>query len=325
MGPGGGVRRQARAAGCARGFRRRRRQLLLLRPAAAVDPVALQGADHQHRAQQSQLQQRAQSHLALRRPAVPDRPRHDLLSRQPRRRLRQGCRGLRRRGRGGQGAGQAQRRDRARQASDRGRTALSLGHPHLSRRRRRSLELASALFGRGFAPAQGVTMRRLVLAAALTALALGAATPLHAQTASALPPGEGRDLVATACSQCHTLNVIMAGRDGPVGWKKHVYNMVLRGAQLTPREADTVIQYLITNFGPGAPAATAAALPSGPGKELVETRCAVCHNLERVTVVKRQKRDWETVVANMYERWGMSAPDEVQAISAYLVAQFGRD
>jgi cytochrome c5 len=167
-------------------------------------------------------------------------------------------------------------------------------------------------------------MRRVLLVGAL-ALVFGAATPLRAQTASALPPGEGRDLVATACSQCHTLNVIMAGRDGPVGWKKHVYNMVLRGAQLTPREADTVIQYLITNFGPGAPTATAAALPSGPGKELVETRCAVCHNLERVTVVKRQKRDWETVVANMYERWGMSAPDEVQAISAYLVAQFGRD
>ena len=165
----------------------------------------------------------------------------------------------------------------------------------------------------------------LTFVGAVATLVLGAAAPLHAQTASALPPGEGRDLVATACSQCHSLNVIMAGRDGPVGWKKHVYNMVLRGAQLTPREADTVIQYLITNFGPGAPAATAAALPSGPGKELVETRCAVCHNLERVTVVKRQKRDWETVVANMYERSGMSAPDEVQAISAYLVAQFGRD
>jgi len=87
----------------------------------------------------------------------------------------------------------------------------------------------------------------------VAALVLGAAMPLRAQTASALPPGEGRELVATACSQCHTLNVIMAGRDGPVGWKKHVYNMVLRGAQLTPREADTVIQYLITNFGPGAP------------------------------------------------------------------------
>jgi cytochrome c5 len=121
------------------------------------------------------------------------------------------------------------------------------------------------------------------------------------------------------------LSVIMAGRDGPVGWKRHVYNMVLRGAQLTPREADTVISYLVTNFGPVAPAANAAALPGGAGKELVESRCVACHSLERVTVVKRQKRDWERVVANMYERWGMAAPDEVNAISAYLVAQFGRD
>jgi cytochrome c5 len=117
----------------------------------------------------------------------------------------------------------------------------------------------------------------------------------------------------------------MAGRDGPVGWKNHVHNMVLRGAQLTPREADTVIQYLVTNFGPGAPAATAVALPSGPGKELVETRCAVCHTLERVTIVKRQKADWDHIVANMYERWGVSAPEEAQTIAGYLAAQFGRN
>jgi len=168
-------------------------------------------------------------------------------------------------------------------------------------------------------------MRRAYLFGIAAALLLAAATPLRAQPASALPQGEGRDLAATACSQCHSLAVIAAGHDGPVGWKRHVYNMVLRGAQLTPREADTVIQYLVTHFGPGAPAAGSVVLPSGPGKELVETRCAVCHNLERVTIVKRYKRDWETIVADMYERWGMSAPDEVQAINAYLAANFGRD
>jgi len=166
-------------------------------------------------------------------------------------------------------------------------------------------------------------MRRAYLFGAAAALLLAAVTPLRAQPASALPQGDGRDLTATACSQCHTLAVIAAGRDGPVGWKRHVYNMVLRGAQLTPREADTVIQYLITHFGPGAPAASSVALPGGPGKELVETRCAVCHNLERVTIVKRYKRDWETIVADMYERWGVSAPDEVQAIEGYLAANFG--
>ena len=168
-------------------------------------------------------------------------------------------------------------------------------------------------------------MRRLLFLSAFTALALSAATPLHAQSPGALPQGDGRDLVATACSQCHNLNVVTAGRDGPVGWKNHVHNMVLRGAQLTPREADTVIQYLVTNFGPGAPAATAVVLPSGPGKELVETRCGVCHNLERVTIVKRQKGDWDTIVSNMYERWGMSAPEEAQTIASYLAAQFGRN
>jgi cytochrome c5 len=167
-------------------------------------------------------------------------------------------------------------------------------------------------------------MHRLLLPTAFMALFLNAA-PLHAQAPGALPQGEGRDLAATACSQCHSLNVLMAGRDGPVGWKNHVHNMVLRGAQLTPREADTVIQYLVTNFGPGAPAATAVALPSGPGKELVETRCAVCHTLERVTIVKRQKADWDHIVANMYERWGVSAPEEAQTIAGYLADQFGRN
>jgi mono/diheme cytochrome c family protein len=171
-------------------------------------------------------------------------------------------------------------------------------------------------------------MRGLSLAGALSALLLAAGTPLYAQApdaqSPALPQGEGRDLVATACSQCHSLGVILAGRDGPVGWKRHVYNMVLRGAQLTPREADTVIAYLVTHFGPGAPAAAPAPLPAGAGRELVETRCAVCHTLERVTIIKRGKRDWETIVANMYERWGVTAPDEAQTISAYLAAQFGR-
>jgi mono/diheme cytochrome c family protein len=167
-------------------------------------------------------------------------------------------------------------------------------------------------------------MKHLVFAAA-AALLLVNATPLQAQTVAALPQGDGRDLVAVACSQCHTLSVVMAGRDGSVGWRNHVHNMVLRGAQLTSREADTVLQYLVTNFGPGAPAPGSVTLPGGAGKELVETRCAVCHSLERVTAVKRPARDWDTIVANMYDRWGVSAPDEAQAITSYLAAQFGRN
>ena len=171
-------------------------------------------------------------------------------------------------------------------------------------------------------------MRRLSLLGALAALCVAAGTPAHAQTPIALPQGDGRDLVAVACSQCHTLNTIMVGREGAAGWKRHVYNMVLRGAQLSPREADTVIQYLAANFGPGSPQPAAAkpiALAGGAGKELVEARCSICHDLERVTIVKRQKRDWPFIVGNMVTRGAIATPDEAQQIAAYLGAQFGSD
>jgi cytochrome c5 len=172
-----------------------------------------------------------------------------------------------------------------------------------------------------------MTMRISLSGALLMVCVAAAAAPACAQTATALPAGEGRDIVAVACTQCHTLNPLTAMRDGPVGWKRHVYNMVIRGAQLTPREVDTVLQYLNTNFGPGQslPPAKPITLAAGAGKELVETRCALCHDLERVTSAKRQKRDWPGVVANMFDRFGLAAPDEAIAISSYLAANYGTD
>jgi cytochrome c5 len=154
-----------------------------------------------------------------------------------------------------------------------------------------------------------------------------AASPARAQNAPALPAGEGRDIVAVACTQCHALTPLTGMRDGPNGWKRHVYNMVIRGAQLTPRDVDTVLTYLNTNFGPGQslPPAKPVTLPVGAGKELVETRCTLCHDLERVTAAKRHKRDWPGVVANMFDRFGHAAPDEASAIAAYLAANYGSD
>jgi mono/diheme cytochrome c family protein len=161
------------------------------------------------------------------------------------------------------------------------------------------------------------------------ALVLAAAAPLHAQTAPALPPGEGRDLVAVACTQCHGLNTIMAIRDGSAGWRQFVNYMILKGAQVTEREADTVVQYLTANFGPSSPPAPGAApavlapLPPGSGKELVEARCVTCHDLLRIVASRRQKTDWDGIVANMINRGATATPDERQTIVSYLAAQFG--
>jgi cytochrome c5 len=160
----------------------------------------------------------------------------------------------------------------------------------------------------------------------LFALAIvAAASPSFAQNANPLPPGDGRDIVAVACSQCHYLGTIAKIRDGAAGWRVYVNNMVLRGAQLTAPEIDKVVDYLSLNLGPGAnlPPAKPVALPDGHGKDLVETRCGLCHDLERVATIKRRKQDWPVIVANMVT-WGATAtPEEAQTMTDYLAANFG--
>jgi cytochrome c5 len=171
-------------------------------------------------------------------------------------------------------------------------------------------------------PAKFAPILRLLVPVLCAAVLVIAAMPARAQ--GALPPGEGGDLLATACSQCHPLNVIRSMREGADGWRRHVYNMVTRGAQLNAREADMVVAYLSANFGPATAAASATpvALPSGPGKELVEARCTACHDLERVASAKRRKAEWSALVANMVGRGAVASPEEAQSISSYLATHF---
>ncbi len=175
--------------------------------------------------------------------------------------------------------------------------------------------------------------RNIARLSGLAVLLLCAHAPLCGQAAqNNLPPGDGRTLLVTACAQCHGLKTVTSIRDGSAGWKNFVQEMILRGAQLTPAETDTLVQYLTKNFGPGSPAAplgaaqektAAVSLPSGPGKEVVESRCTACHDLERIATATRTKADWDRIVTNMVARGATATPDEVRTILSYLIAQFG--
>lgn len=168
-------------------------------------------------------------------------------------------------------------------------------------------------------------MRGVTLVFAV-ALAAAAATSAGAQQgADPLPAGDGHDIVAVACSQCHALGTIAKIRDGAVGWRRYVNNMVLRGAQLSKPEIDTVVGYLALHLGPGMnlPPSKPVALPDGPGKDLVTTRCALCHDLERVVAVKRGKQAWPAIIADMVERGAPATAEDAKTISDYLGANFG--
>jgi len=168
-------------------------------------------------------------------------------------------------------------------------------------------------------------MRAASLSAVVFAIGASTSSGWAQQAANPLPQGEGRELVAVACSQCHYLGTIAQMRDGAAGWRLHVDNMVLRGAQLTGPEVDQVVNYLVLNLGPGInlPPAKPVALPAGRGKELVETRCGLCHDLERVAGIKRHKQEWPAIVGNMVMRGATATPEEAKTLTDYLAANFG--
>ena len=170
-----------------------------------------------------------------------------------------------------------------------------------------------------------------------------AVAPLRAQ---ALPDGEGKDLVAVACTQCHGVKAFTQLRDGVGGWRNTVEEMVLRGAQLSPIEAETAVRYLVDHFGPASgpfrlgtlPAKTALAnstskspaeskditLPDGVGRDAVQQRCSMCHDLGRVVTARRTAAEWNRIVGNMIARGPQATPEQEKAIAGYLTAQFGK-
>jgi hypothetical protein len=68
-----------------------------------------------------------------------------------------------------------------------------------------------------------------------------------------------------------------------------------------------------------------SAFKTGPGVELVQANCLICHSVEYVTSQPRLERKfWDASVKKMREKYGAPIADEaVAAIVDYLVTTYG--
>ena len=106
-------------------------------------------------------------------------------------------------------------------------------------------------------------MRNILLAvAALSSLAALGARALAADPPAAAgpPPGPGLDLINQRCIFCHNTAQIFAQHKSPAAWSATVEQMANRGAEVSPEEMKTIVDYLAKNYG--APAAPADAAPA---------------------------------------------------------------
>ena len=82
-------------------------------------------------------------------------------------------------------------------------------------------------------------------------LILCSAVLAQGQNTKPLPAGNGKDIVATACTACHAITLITDGGHTPADWKLLVERMVEAGAEGTTDQIPVGTAYLTKNFPEG--------------------------------------------------------------------------
>jgi hypothetical protein len=87
---------------------------------------------------------------------------------------------------------------------------------------------------------------------------------------------------------------------------------------------------LITACTSASPASTQIKTNETPatnaldGKTLVQERCTICHNVNRITSQKNTADGWKMIVENMVGRGAMLNAQEQQVVIDYLATTYAR-
>jgi mono/diheme cytochrome c family protein len=172
-----------------------------------------------------------------------------------------------------------------------------------------------------------------------------AAPPAAATSPAAkveLPEGDGKPIATEYCQDCHKLTSVVKARKASDEWTDSVHLMMDRGARIPDDKVDTLVQYLVKNFGPQAaapaqaapvatpgaspntPAATAKMeLPEGDGKHIATEYCQDCHKLTNLVKAHKASDEWIDTVHLMMDRGARLPDDKVDMLVQYLAKNFG--
>jgi competence protein ComEA len=80
-----------------------------------------------------------------------------------------------------------------------------------------------------------------------------ATTLLTSPVLAELPPGKGHDETMKVCGKCHSPEQAASLKQSKTGWEETISKMVNLGSEGTDEEYESVLNYLVKNFGPEAP------------------------------------------------------------------------
>jgi len=75
----------------------------------------------------------------------------------------------------------------------------------------------------------------------------------------------------------------------------------------------------IESAGTGTPPQSSVPAPNASGRELVQRKCAQCHQAGMWTSLRQDRRAWESTLYRMVGRGALWTPEEINAMAEYLV------
>jgi mono/diheme cytochrome c family protein len=139
--------------------------------------------------------------------------------------------------------------------------------------------------------------------------------------AESMPEGEGKAMVTSVCSTCHSLGTVLSNRGNPEEWEQKVNEMIARGAQIFPDEMETIVGYLAANYGPSQVASGASS--TSAGQQLFQDKCFQCHGDTMWRDLKQDRRSWEGTLYRMVGRGALWTEDEIGQMADYLASTHG--
>ena len=148
----------------------------------------------------------------------------------------------------------------------------------------------------------------------IAAAAWGAAQ----NTQPPLPGGEGKKILETTCTVCHSLKEVTKFQSyyARENWRDIVRTMIADGAELKDPQIPVLVDYLTQTFPKN--------FPDGEGKNILETACSECH---AAGAVRRfdgyyTRDNWQDLVRTMIANGASLTDDQATVLVDYLTAVF---
>ena len=134
-----------------------------------------------------------------------------------------------------------------------------------------------------------------------------------------MPEGQGKEVVASICAGCHSLETVLTQRRSQEEWGNTISEMIARGAQIFTEEVDTIISYLGEHYG----AQAGSGAPRPAGEELFRSKCFQCHGEGMWKDLRQDRRSWEGTLYRMVGRGALWTEEEISTMAGYLAQTNG--